>query len=47
MWDGGRPSLDLVNTYRDRKGRGWELLREPDDLGAWQVAAGLRPRRPR
>ncbi|MEU4327491.1 CGNR zinc finger domain-containing protein [Nonomuraea dietziae] len=35
VWDGGRPSLDFVNTYRDRKGEGWELLREPADLLAW------------
>jgi predicted RNA-binding Zn ribbon-like protein len=41
VWDGGRPCLDLVNTYRDRKGGGWELLREPDDLAAWLLAAGL------
>ncbi len=41
VWDGGRPCLDLVNTYRDRKSGGWELLREPDDLAAWLVAASL------
>ncbi|GAA3465634.1 CGNR zinc finger domain-containing protein [Nonomuraea roseola] len=35
VWDGGRPSLDFVNTYRNRKGEGWELLREPADLLAW------------
>ncbi|MEV2267131.1 CGNR zinc finger domain-containing protein [Nonomuraea africana] len=35
VWDGGRPSLDFVNTYRNRKTGGWELLREPEDLLAW------------
>ncbi|MER6948715.1 CGNR zinc finger domain-containing protein [Nonomuraea sp. NPDC000554] len=40
VWDGGRPSLDLVNTYRDRKTGGREQLREPGDLVAWLEAAG-------
>ncbi|MGW0805179.1 CGNR zinc finger domain-containing protein [Nonomuraea sp. NPDC002799] len=40
VWDGGRPSLDFVNTYRSRKSGGWELLREPADLVAWLTAAG-------
>ncbi|MGV9771625.1 CGNR zinc finger domain-containing protein [Streptosporangium sp. NPDC003464] len=40
-WDGGRPSLDLVNTFRNRKTGGWELLRTPGDLDAWLAAAGL------
>jgi predicted RNA-binding Zn ribbon-like protein len=35
VWDGGRPSLDLVNTYRNRKDAGWELIREPADLAEW------------
>ncbi|WP_431896050.1 CGNR zinc finger domain-containing protein [Nonomuraea sp. bgisy101] len=35
VWDGGRPALDFVNTYRDRKTGGRELLREPEDLLAW------------
>ncbi|MBN6057274.1 ABATE domain-containing protein, partial [Nonomuraea sp. RK-328] len=39
-WDGGRLSLDLVNTYRDRKTGGRETLREPTDLTAWLAAAG-------
>ncbi|MFC5827399.1 CGNR zinc finger domain-containing protein [Nonomuraea insulae] len=38
--DGGRPSLDLVNTYRDRKTGGLEMLREPADLVAWLAATG-------
>jgi predicted RNA-binding Zn ribbon-like protein len=40
VWDGARPCLDLVNTYRDRGAGGWELLRDPDDLAAWLDAAG-------
>ncbi|WP_163510618.1 CGNR zinc finger domain-containing protein [Fodinicola acaciae] len=35
VWDGGRPSVDLVNTYRDRKTGGRELLRTPADLAEW------------
>ncbi|WP_214413935.1 CGNR zinc finger domain-containing protein [Sphaerisporangium fuscum] len=41
VWDGGRPCLDFVNTFRDRKGEGWELLEEPPDLAAWLVAAEM------
>ncbi|TMR99791.1 CGNR zinc finger domain-containing protein [Nonomuraea basaltis] len=40
VWYGGRSSLDLVNTYRDRKTGGQETLREPVDLAAWLAAAG-------
>jgi len=40
VWYGGRPSLDLVNTHRDRDGGGVEYLREPADLAAWLRAAG-------
>lgn len=40
VWDGGRPCLDLINTLRDRKQVPNELLREPEDLAAWLVAAG-------
>lgn len=35
VWDGGRPSLDLVNTFRDRKTGGREMLRTPADLAEW------------
>jgi predicted RNA-binding Zn ribbon-like protein len=35
VWDGGRPSVDLVNTYRDRKSGGREMLRMPADLAEW------------
>ncbi|MEU7001784.1 CGNR zinc finger domain-containing protein [Nonomuraea sp. NPDC046570] len=45
VWDGGRASLDLVNTYRDRKTGGRELLLEPADLTAWLAASGLTPER--
>src|SRR5690349_1242555 len=41
VWDGGRPSLDLVNTLRNRKTGGLELLRDPADLAAWLAASGL------
>jgi predicted RNA-binding Zn ribbon-like protein len=40
VWYGGRPSLDLVNTLRDREGGGVEYLREPADLADWLRAAG-------
>ena len=45
-WDGGRLSLDFVNTLRDRKGEGRELLRGPADLAAWLTASGLTPGEP-
>ena len=49
VWYGGRPSLDFVNTRRNREaGRADEVaeyLRGPDDFMAWLSAAGLRPRR--
>jgi predicted RNA-binding Zn ribbon-like protein len=40
-WLGGRPSLDLVNTLRERWAEPRETLRSPADLGAWLAAAGL------
>ncbi|WP_372790592.1 ABATE domain-containing protein [Paraconexibacter sp.] len=40
-WLGGRPSLDLVNTLRERWRRQVETLCSVDDLGQWLVAAGL------
>ena len=50
VWYGGRPSLDFVNTRRDREaGRADEVaeyLRGPDDLTAWLSAAGLCPADP-
>jgi predicted RNA-binding Zn ribbon-like protein len=50
VWYGGRPSLDFVNTRRDREaGRADEVaeyLRGPDDLSAWLSAAGLCPADP-
>ncbi|MEU6263802.1 CGNR zinc finger domain-containing protein [Saccharopolyspora shandongensis] len=42
IWDGGRPSLDLVNTLRDRYCGGRELLVAPDGLAEWLREAGLR-----
>ena len=50
VWYGGRPSLDFVNTRRNREaGRADEVaeyLRGPDDLSAWLSAAGLCPADP-
>jgi predicted RNA-binding Zn ribbon-like protein len=40
-WLGGRPSLDLVNTLRERWRRRVETLVTPGDLGRWLVAAGV------
>lgn len=46
-WLGGRPSLDLVNTLRERWRRRVETLTSSDDLSQWLVEAGLmtEPRR--
>jgi predicted RNA-binding Zn ribbon-like protein len=41
VWDGGRPSVDLLNTVRDRAHDARETLRTPDDLAAWLREAGL------
>jgi predicted RNA-binding Zn ribbon-like protein len=45
VWYGGRPSLDFVNTRRNREaGRAdeaAEYLRGPDDFAAWLDAAGM------
>jgi predicted RNA-binding Zn ribbon-like protein len=47
VWYGGRPSLDFVNTRRNREaGRrdaAAEYLREPADFAAWLHEAGLVP----
>ena len=47
VWYGGLPSLDFVNTRRNREaGRADEVaeyLRGPDDLTAWLSAAGPGP----
>jgi len=40
-WLGGRPSLDFVNTLRERWRRNVETLVTPHDLGDWLHAAGL------
>src|SRR5437016_2683524 len=42
-WLGGRPSLDLVNTLRERWRRQVETLVTTDDLGRWLVQARLLP----
>jgi predicted RNA-binding Zn ribbon-like protein len=42
VWDGGRPSLDLLNTIHDRASRSpRETLHGPADLAAWLREAGL------
>jgi len=40
-WLGGRPSLDFVNTLRERWWRNVETLATPDDLVTWLKQAGL------
>ncbi|MFV2176008.1 CGNR zinc finger domain-containing protein [Actinomadura sp. LOL_016] len=40
-WDGGRSSVDLLNTVRDRVRGGRETLRTPDDLAGWLRRAGF------
>ena len=40
-WLGGRPSLDFVNTLRERWWRNVETLATPDDLVAWLRHEGL------
>ncbi len=41
VWDGGRPSVDLLNTVRDRVSGGRETLSTPADLSAWLREAAL------
>jgi predicted RNA-binding Zn ribbon-like protein len=41
VWDGGRLSVDLLNTVRDRVKCARETLRSPADLEAWLREAGL------
>ncbi|WP_271188926.1 CGNR zinc finger domain-containing protein [Dactylosporangium matsuzakiense] len=43
VWYGGRPSLDFVNTHRDREGAGVEHLNGPGDLADWLQAADELP----
>ena len=40
-WHGGRPSVDFVNTLRERWRRRVETLVTTDDLGLWLQRAGL------
>src|SRR4051794_1952908 len=40
-WLGGRPSVDFVNTLRERWNRRVETLVTPDDLGLWLAQAGV------
>jgi len=50
VWYGGRPSLDFVNTRRNREAGlrdgAAEYLRQPADFEAWLDAAGLAPADP-
>jgi predicted RNA-binding Zn ribbon-like protein len=41
VWDGGRPSIDLLNTVRDRARDARETLGTADDLALWLRAARL------
>ncbi|MDN3356699.1 ABATE domain-containing protein [Actinomadura sp. DC4] len=41
VWDGGRPSIDLLNTARDRVIGPRETLRTPEDLARWLREADL------
>ncbi len=41
VFDSGRPSLDLVNTLRNRHADGVELLTGPDALAEWLSRAGF------
>src|SRR4051812_32415946 len=40
-WLGGRPSLDFVNSRRERWRRGVDCLVSDDDVVAWLTAASL------
>ena len=42
-WRGGRPSIDFVNTLRERWRRQVETLVTPGDLALWLQRAGLTP----
>lgn len=42
-WHGGRPSVDFVNTLRERWRRRVETLVTPDDLALWLQRAELTP----
>ncbi|QWF79963.1 CGNR zinc finger domain-containing protein [Amycolatopsis sp. CA-230715] len=44
VFDGGRVSIDLVNTLRDRKTGGTELLTSTAAVGEWLRHAGLAAR---
>ena len=46
-WLGGRPSIDLVNTLRERWDRRVETLVTPGDLAAWLHRAGVVATPPR
>jgi predicted RNA-binding Zn ribbon-like protein len=41
VWDGGRLSIDLLNTVRDRARSPRETLRTPADLAVWLREANL------
>jgi predicted RNA-binding Zn ribbon-like protein len=45
-WLGGRPSVDLANTLRERWNRRVETLVTPEDLGLWLHRAGVAPEPP-
>ncbi|MEV6770745.1 ABATE domain-containing protein [Nocardia sp. NPDC051030] len=37
----GNLALDFIGTVRERRGRQWDLLKTPADVGDWAVAAEL------
>ncbi|WP_296135728.1 ABATE domain-containing protein [uncultured Tessaracoccus sp.] len=41
VWDGGRPSIDFVNTLRARRRTPVDTVATPDALTTWLVTAGL------
>ncbi len=45
-WLGGRPSVDLANTLRERWNRRVETLVTPEDLASWLHRAGVVPQPP-
>jgi predicted RNA-binding Zn ribbon-like protein len=47
IFDSAFPSVNFLNTLRDRYLGGRELLVTPGDFGAWLVAAGVADRPPK
>jgi predicted RNA-binding Zn ribbon-like protein len=45
LWEGGRPSVDFLNTLRNRELGGHETLRSPAELAGWFRTAQLSEER--